>query len=347
MAEEQAATHAGKGASELLTKKLGPLPVWVWGIAAVAIFWYLQKGKGTTATATQTDPAGNTGTIDPATGYVYGSSEDQAALGSSTSTSTGSSDSSGSTTAGQYQDNDAWANAAINYLVSIGVDATAANAAIEQYLASQNLTTDQQADVNLAIQRLGAPPSPPTPGTPSSPIVTPPGGTVYATNPPTGLTVTSVSSTTVGLKWNSTTNARSYTVSHGTTSAASDGSTTVSSPATSTSVGGLKPNTLYYFKVQAQPAQAGAASATTTKTTAKATTSTGGGSTSSAPLAVTVKSGDTFSSIAAAHGYKAGGNALWVYNYTDSPHTASAKATIKKRGPNLIYAGETVYVPKG
>lgn len=357
MAEPEAPAPEG-GLKEALGKKLGPLPAGVWIAIAVAVFWYVaKKQKGSAAASGQaTDPAGNVGTIDPATGYVYGTPEDQAGLGGGSSSVGTSQDSGsgGSTTAGQYADNNAWAVAAINYLVSIGVDATEANTAITQFLASQQLTAQQQADVNLVIQRIGAPPSPPEPGGHPGPIVTPPGGrTTYATNPPTGFTTTTVSANSIAAKWNSTTNAASYTMSWGTSPNASTGSVTVSTTAATAT--GLKPGTLYYLRVQANPVKSGAGFASLSKTTAKSSSSGGGtpkggsgGSKSSAPQAVTVRqgSGESFSSIAAQYHYKPGGHALWVYNYTSSPHTAAAKAEIKKRGPDLLYGGETVYVPR-
>lgn len=73
---------------EALKKKVGPLPLGVWLAGGLGIWWYLRKkgtGGGAAATATTqagygTDPAGNTGYIDPSTGYVQGSPEDLSAL---------------------------------------------------------------------------------------------------------------------------------------------------------------------------------------------------------------------------------------------------------------------------
>jgi len=153
------------------------------------------------------------------------------------------------------------------------------------------------------------------------------------------------------VKWNAAVNATGYTVSWGTTSAATGGNVVTST--TTATVTGLKPNTLYYLRVQASPVKAGAGFASLTKTTAKSTTG-GGGSTGGATHPVdktpykhvVTKDGESFSSIAAQYHYKPGGHALWVYNYTSSPHTADARATIKKRGANLIVHGETIYVPR-
>lgn len=344
----------GGGLKGTLMKKVGPIPLAAWIVIAAVIIYYTRK-KSTGTAGQATDAAGNVGTINPATGYVYGSAEDAAAAGGSGSLggSLGSSSDSGtggSTVAGSYADNNAWAVAAINYLVSIGVDATAANTAITQFLGSQQLTPAQQADVNLVIQRLGAPPSPPEPGGSNTPIVNPPSSSTYATNPPTGFTTTSVGTSTIGVKWNAAVNAVSYTVSWGTSANASEGTTTVTTPAAT--VTGLKPNTLYYVRVQANPVKAGAGFASLTKTTAKS-----GGTTPTkpttpskpkptAPIKHTVTDGESYSSIAKKEHYSGSGTALYQYNITSSPHSQAAKAKLKKQGPNLLLHGQTVYVPR-
>lgn len=299
MAEEEAAGKAtGKGL-DALTRKIGPVPVWLIGVGIVLLIYLYRKKLGSSS-GQQTDAAGNVGTIDPATGYVYGSSQDQAGLAAQnssggTSTSTGT---SGSTTAGQYTDNSSWGRAAVNYLVGLGEDPTGANEAIQQYLGSQTLTPAQQGMVNLAIQGIGAPPQLPGPtGTPPPPVNTPPGGVVYATNPPSGLTVSQKTSSTITLKWNSTTNATGYTVRYGRDANATDGSVGVGSGTTTATVGGLSPGVLYYLRVQATPAKDGSAFASTTVTTDKAATTTppppsGGGGHS-----YTVVHGDTLTGI--------------------------------------------------
>lgn len=167
-----------------LGNKVGPLPLFAWMAAGIGVWYFItKKNSGTATTAGQqptnvssnygTDPAGNTGYIDPNSGYVYGTSEDTAALqGSGSGTTATSPSSSGQT----YTDNDAWGRAAVNYLVGVGEDPTQANQAITLYLSSQPLNTQQQAMVNSAIQAIGAPPSLPGPAA-SNPggVVTPPG----------------------------------------------------------------------------------------------------------------------------------------------------------------------------
>lgn len=272
MAEDAPVKEAGN----FLTHKLGPLPLGVWMLAAGGI-WFYVKGRAGKAGAAgpRTDPAGNVGTIDPKTGYVYGSTQDSSALGgigggSGGGGSDGTTGPSGSTVAGQYADNNAWARAAINFLVGIGVDPTSANSAVTQYITSQTLTTDQQGQVNLAIQAIGAPPTPPTPGNAPPPVVTPPGGTVYATNPPTGLTVTDKTSSTIGLRWNKATNAQAYTVSYATGNAP-ESSQTVSGTEARVTLTGLQPDSLYNIRVQGTPAKQGAGSAQTSASTSAAT----------------------------------------------------------------------------
>jgi len=260
MAEEQA---AGKGL-EFLTKKVGPLPLFVWLVAGAGFYWYFSHKNSGGSGGSQTDPAGNTGEIDPQTGYVYGSPEDVAAKASSGGTTSEDTPSS-STVAGSYADNNAWGRAAINYLVSLGVDPTSANEAIQDYLTSQKLTTAQQATVNLAVQGLGPPPDLPgpvgsAPGPVTKPPVTkppakPPAKTVYATNPPKGFHVTKKTKTTVHLAWSKTANATHYTVAYSTKKGGQDHKTDTNS--TSITIGNLKANTPYYFEVWAQPTKKG------------------------------------------------------------------------------------------
>jgi LysM repeat protein len=94
----KAAGHATKGAGNFLAKKIGPLPAGVWLAGGLVIVYYLRKQQSGTGGTSQdvanaqqqaantggygTDSAGNTGYIDPSTGYVYGSAEDQASLAS-------------------------------------------------------------------------------------------------------------------------------------------------------------------------------------------------------------------------------------------------------------------------
>lgn len=285
------AAPAGKGKTDLgfLTRKVGPLPLGVWIVAAAGIWWWTRRGSGTGAA---TDPAGNVGVIDPATGYVYGSPQDTAALSGQIGGGSGggggsAGGGSGSTTAGQYADNNAWSRAAVNYLVGIGVDPTQANEAIQSFLSSAPLTSAQQADVNLAIQALGPPPTLPGPvGSPGGPVVTPPGGgaggtpggkpgdkppggggdhdhgpsqppppsggskTPLPSNPPTGLAVAARTRNSISLKWNRVANATEYEVFY-VNRGVNRGSL---SGQPYDLIGGLDPATSYTFRVRGRNA---------------------------------------------------------------------------------------------
>lgn len=271
-AEEAPAKAAGKGLDFLKTK-IGPVPLGVWLVIGLGVFLYVQRSSSKTAAGgTQTDPAGNTGTINPATGYVYNSPEDKAAQSglNSPSTSGGGNDTGGgsnSTTAGTYATNADWERAALNYLVGRGIDPAVATQALQNYLSSQPLPTDEQADVNLAIQALGAPPQLPS-NTQTNPN---PVGSVNASNPVTGLAINprDTSAHTLSLQWTPVANASGYTVGYGKAPGQFTWSTSTPGGQPGVTIGVLDPGTTYYFRVQATPAASGAAwSETVSGTTA-------------------------------------------------------------------------------
>jgi hypothetical protein len=217
VAEGDAVTSAPKNAFGFLGQKAGPLPIGVWLVAAIAIWWYLnRKNAGASGAASGTDQA-----VDPVTGQPYSQE-----LGAAEQQLSDQASSNQSTTAGQFTDNNTWAQAAINYLVARGVDPAQATDAIETFLSGQSLTTQQQGDVNLAIQGLGAPPDVPGPASPPAGTVIPPPssggtptptptstGTVTRYPAPSGLKVTSKTNTTVTVQWNQTNPAaKSFTV---------------------------------------------------------------------------------------------------------------------------------------
>jgi hypothetical protein len=258
MAEEAAAG----GGLKFLTQKIGPLPVAAWGAAALVIFILVQRQQKKTAAGAGgagggTDPAGNQGTIDPSTGFVYGTPEDLASLhgvlggGASDNSGGGGGGGGGGAGAKTYATNADWGRAAVNYLVGLGIDPTVATQSIGQYLASQTLDSTQQGNVNLAIQALGPPPQlPPPTQTNPNPVGT------NATNPVTGLAIDprSTGPATLEIKWNATANAKDYFVSYGMTPSADTWTTDSPAGQPAVTIGGLRPSTTYYFKVQAHPA---------------------------------------------------------------------------------------------
>lgn len=258
------ATAGGKSAFAFLAKKAGPLPIGVWLVALLGLWWYFNHKSAGSGSGSQTDPAGNTGVINPQTGYVYGSPEDKAALAANDATTTDTTTTNNGTVAGSYTDNAAWSRAAVNYLVGLGLDPAQANEAVQQYLSSQQLTTAQQADVNLAIQGIGPPPDLPGPvGTAPKPVVNPPPSnpppkkTVYASNPPKGFHIGKRTKNSVGLGWSKAANATSYTVAYGTKRGSQQYKHSVPGNQTSITIHNLKPNTAYYWEVWANPTKKG------------------------------------------------------------------------------------------
>lgn len=62
------------------------------------------------------------------------------------------------------------------------------------------------------------------------------------------------------------------------------------------------------------------------------------------PISYKVKSGDTLSSIAKKYGTT--WQKLWAYNTKAGVRPADTIKTLKARGPNLLYSGETILIPQ-
>lgn len=147
---------------------VGKLPVWavLGGVGVVLVLIIRNRSSsGSAAAGTSTDPAGNVGVIDPATGYVFGSAQDTAGLAASAGSSTP--DTSG-TMGGSIGDqvsngppftsNAAWSQYAVSVLSSNGYDPGTLTAELGLYLAGSPVTAAQQADINAAIAVANYPP---------------------------------------------------------------------------------------------------------------------------------------------------------------------------------------------
>lgn len=271
----EGANRVATGSKNFLMQKVGPLPLVAWIAAGLVIWFYFSRKSASTTTAP----------IDPATGFPTGSPEDQAALAANAQQNA----TTPSTPTGQpgqtYTDNNAWARAAINYLDGLGIDPTQANQAVELYITSQTLTTQQQGDVNLAIAALGPPPDVPGPSTPNPgqvvvpptttpppPVPPPPPGPSPKPKPtdvtrfpaPTGLKASNETASSVQLSWHNTPGTvgsdqvlpASYTVNIVTAKGIRASETTVSAPdatggGVQTTVNGLKGKTSYRAQVWA------------------------------------------------------------------------------------------------
>lgn len=121
---------------------------------------------GAAAAGQSTDPAGNVGVIDPATGYVYGSPQDQAALATSAgSSAAGSGGDTGTGNVGSqvtngppFTSNAAWSQYAITILTGNGYDAGTLTDELGMYLAGAAVTPLQEDDINAAIAVANYPP---------------------------------------------------------------------------------------------------------------------------------------------------------------------------------------------
>lgn len=131
------------------------------GVVIIGVVWYRSRAQSTD-TSTAVDSA-----IDPATGYPYGSAEDNAALQAqaayqSSGNLGGSSD---AYTGGQqpqgFASNDAWKVAADDYLINtVGLDGPAVSQALGKYLTGDDVVAGGAEDnyIRQAIASKGYPP---------------------------------------------------------------------------------------------------------------------------------------------------------------------------------------------
>lgn len=205
------------------------------GIAVLFVYLYrkhAQNAAANTAAASQGTATPSDAGIDPATGYAYGSPEDQAAIaaqegygnGVTTSSdivgydasgnpiySTSSGGSSGYTGITSYPDNAAWAQAAEAYFTSNNLGDV--SAALGAYIAGSGVTPDQENLIHEVIAYFDNPPvNGPMGYPPSIKLSAPPQG---GTPVPGGSTGGTTGGSTGGSSW--TFPAPSVSASHQTT----------------------------------------------------------------------------------------------------------------------------------
>lgn len=147
-----AKTVGSPGVQKTLAKPIANVPIGVWAavIAASLAFAYM-RSKKTAAT--------NAAAAQPSNALVY------------TGTGNGTNATNATPTTGSaFQTNEAWGQAAKNYLIGQGVDGKEASDAVDLYLAGQALNSKQNASISNAIRAIGSPPQslPPTTGIPSN-----------------------------------------------------------------------------------------------------------------------------------------------------------------------------------
>ena len=139
----------GPGLETKLTKKIGPLPAYMWGVilgGLILVYMWYTRNKANAATAAPTTTTVPTDTLS-STGL-------SAAGTSGTSTDTGS-----STTSSLWSTNALWESQALTSLAGSGVSPLTAQVALENYLNGMPLTTQQQDIINTVLGKLGAPPN--------------------------------------------------------------------------------------------------------------------------------------------------------------------------------------------
>lgn len=215
-----------------------------------AIVWYRQRNLGGSDTAVPTD-----GEINPATGYVYGSPEDAAALTAlqgyqSPIVNDPTGGGSGSTPPSNigYASNGQWVQGVISYMTSNGLveDPSKLSSALGKYITGSAPTDEEKSLITQAIAVQGYPPIAGPSGFPpnintSAPV--PP-----STNPtmvaPPGLKLLSAGPTSLRIDWGTVPNAKGYRVTK-------NGAYYAAPFVTSVEIYGLKKNTTYRIAVQA------------------------------------------------------------------------------------------------
>lgn len=148
---------AFENVTDTVGKKLGPFPVWVWGVliggAFVIWYWVSQRDLGSGSapeeeTGTVAPPSGDFGTVPVIPGEAPIVDE---------------------------HTNLEWSVQALNAVTGTGTSLIAAQAAISKYLNGQPLTSAEGAIINTILSKIGPPPEgvstpdvgapPPTPGT--------------------------------------------------------------------------------------------------------------------------------------------------------------------------------------
>jgi hypothetical protein len=149
-------------AENILTKQVAGIPVGAWGVVVaggLGIAYMLNKGANRAETSQEplVEPGVGTGLVPAGAAFVPSDSSQQ---------DTGP------------ENNQAWGQQALNWLITQGHNATVADNAIRKYLVGETLTLQENALVGLALAKFGAPPEalPPTTVPPIPPPASEPVG---------------------------------------------------------------------------------------------------------------------------------------------------------------------------
>lgn len=227
------------------------LIVAVAGVAGFVGYSYLKARKGASSSAATGAGSIDPNAVDPATGLTYG---DELAAGSSSysNPNPGATGSGSVSSTNQITTDTQWAQAVENDARMASYDPTWLGQTMGAYLDRQPLTSDQAAAVRSAWALYGHPPS-------NQPIVLTTtggsnGGTGTAPATPHNLRWISgqVTKQSIGLAWDPVPGATDYLVHFGPHNLS--GSTVVTAPQTSVTLGALQPGTVYWANVLAHNA---------------------------------------------------------------------------------------------
>lgn len=145
MSDGEGMPHMHGGA---FSKKVGPLPVWAWGLIVgaliVAYMWYRNRSSASNGVASTlagtTDPYGNAG--------LYTGNDANAANANLATASTSKA----------IRTNAAWVRQAIQYMTGKGRNPLAVQRALTAYLAGRTLTEKQDKIVSEVLTHVGTPP---------------------------------------------------------------------------------------------------------------------------------------------------------------------------------------------
>jgi hypothetical protein len=148
-------------------RRVGPLTIGAWALAGAAGLVLAFVINRRSRPADENDTAD---VVNPDAGYLpvgSGFTVPGGAVTATGPTSTGTTPPTGTTPTG-YQTNEAWKSGALSALIAKGYPAVVADDALARYLESQQLTSQQAALVNEALQLAGPTPTP-IPAAPAPP----------------------------------------------------------------------------------------------------------------------------------------------------------------------------------
>lgn len=175
--------------ADSLTAKLGPLPVWAWGVGAGAAFnigrYLVNRRKSASVPAEEPAPgdadAGPESSVSvggSGSGYyspgIPSAQVNPGAWGTDEPSTTPATDSAPSTPAAPA-DNDEWRARAVELLTASGMAPLTVDEAVKRYFAGSPLSPQDQAIISTAVRRLGVPPggAPPITAAPAPSVTAP------------------------------------------------------------------------------------------------------------------------------------------------------------------------------